>query len=94
MCVPYDKTSLLVPNLLTLKYGPLKTFNIGHIFWMVTDKDIIFDIFVPYDKTFLTPYNATLEESSLCNTRSRHRGKENTLPMSLKWIFIRDVYHF
>jgi hypothetical protein len=41
-----------------------------------------------------TPYNTTLEESSLCNTRSRPRSEENTLPMSLKWIFIRNAYHF
>jgi lysyl-tRNA synthetase class I len=33
------------------------------------------------------------EESSLCGTRSRRRSKENTLPMNLKWIFIRNAYH-
>jgi hypothetical protein len=41
MCVPYDKTFLLVPKLLTLWLWPwsltrfLKNFHFGHVFWMV-----------------------------------------------------------
>jgi hypothetical protein len=43
MCVPYDKTFLLIPKFLTLKFDPLfKNFNIGHIFWMASDRDFIF----------------------------------------------------
>jgi hypothetical protein len=42
---------------------------------------------------YTTPYNVTLEESSLCGTRSRHQSEENTLPMSLKWIFLRNAYY-
>jgi hypothetical protein len=56
MCVPYDKTFLLVPKCLTLtlKFDSLfKNFNIGHIFWMASDRAFIFHMCVPYDKTFL-----------------------------------------
>jgi hypothetical protein len=39
---------------LCLKFDPLfKNFNIGHIFWMASDMDFIFHMYVPYDKTFL-----------------------------------------
>jgi hypothetical protein len=45
MCVPYDKTLLLVPKCLTLWHWPwslthFKNFYIGHIFW-ISDKDFI-----------------------------------------------------
>jgi hypothetical protein len=56
MCVPYDKTFLLVPKFvtLTLKFDSLfKNFNIGHIFWMASDRAFIFHMCVPYEKTFL-----------------------------------------
>jgi hypothetical protein len=59
MCVPYDKTFLLVPNFLTLWPWPWslthfsKNFNIGHIFWMASDRAFIFHMCVPYDKNFL-----------------------------------------
>jgi hypothetical protein len=33
---------------------------------------------------YYTLYNVTIEESSLCGTRSPPRSEENTLPMSLK----------
>jgi hypothetical protein len=39
---------------LTLKFYPLfKNFNIGHIFWMASDRAFIFHMCVPFDKTFL-----------------------------------------
>jgi hypothetical protein len=39
---------------LTLKFYPLfKNFNIGHIFWMASDRAFIFHVCVLYDKTFL-----------------------------------------
>jgi hypothetical protein len=39
---------------LTLKFDKLfKNFNIGHIFWMVSDMAFIFHVCVLYDKTFL-----------------------------------------
>jgi hypothetical protein len=31
----------------------LKTFNIGHIFWMASDAAFTFHMHVPSDKTFL-----------------------------------------
>jgi hypothetical protein len=50
MCVPYDKTFLLVPKFfdlvtLTLKFDQFfKNFNISHIFWMASDKAFIFHV--------------------------------------------------
>jgi hypothetical protein len=42
-------------DLVTLKFDPLfKNFNIGHIFWMVSDRAFVFHMCVPYDKYFLT----------------------------------------
>jgi hypothetical protein len=56
MCVPYDKTILLVPKFvtLTLKFDPLfKNFNIGLIFLMVSDRAFLFYMHVTCDKTFI-----------------------------------------
>jgi hypothetical protein len=57
MCVPYDKTFLLVAKFWTIWLWSLthfsKTLNIAHIFWMASDRAFIFDMCVPYDNTFL-----------------------------------------
>jgi hypothetical protein len=58
MCVPYDKTFLLVPKVLTLWPWPwslthFSKTNIGHIFWMVSDRAFIFHMHVTCDKTFI-----------------------------------------
>jgi hypothetical protein len=63
------------------------------------------NVFFPFSNTFsgfsfllypqyIHPYNATLQELSLCGTSSRPRREENALLMSLKWIFIRNAYCF
>jgi hypothetical protein len=39
---------------LTLKFNPFsKNFNIGHIFWLVSDRAFVFHMHVPCDKTFV-----------------------------------------
>jgi hypothetical protein len=62
MCVRYDKTFWMAPNgtkvfdlvTLTLKFDTLfKNFNIGHIFWMVSDMASVFHMHVTCDKTFI-----------------------------------------
>jgi hypothetical protein len=38
---------------LSVRLSVCKNFNIGHIFWMVSDRTFIFHMCIPYDKTFL-----------------------------------------
>jgi hypothetical protein len=40
-------------SFLPVRLSVCKSFNIGHIFWMVSDNAFIFHMCVPYDKTFL-----------------------------------------
>jgi hypothetical protein len=51
ICVPYDKTFLLVPKIFTFWSWSLSYFlklNIVHIYWMVSDMDFIFPMHVLY----------------------------------------------
>jgi hypothetical protein len=47
-------TGTLIFYLLTLKFDLIfKIINIGHIFWIVSDRVLIFHMYVPCDKAFL-----------------------------------------
>jgi hypothetical protein len=64
MCVPYDKTFLLVPKFVTLKFDPLfKKFNIGHIFWMVSDRLVgwLFTVLRPAQAGFLPGHSTVYQ---------------------------------
>ena len=56
MCDPYDKTFPTVPFehvTLTVTFDLLfQNFNIGHNFFTLRDRALIFGMFVPYDKAF------------------------------------------
>jgi hypothetical protein len=65
-----------------------KNFNIGHIFWMVSDKAFLFHMCVPYDKTFLlVPKFLTLWPWSLT-----HFSKTLTLAILFEWQVIGISY--
>jgi hypothetical protein len=65
-----------------------KNFNIGHIFWMVSDRAFIFHMCVPYDKNFLlVPKFLTLWPWSLT-----HFSKSLTLAISFEWQVIGFSY--
>jgi hypothetical protein len=72
-----------------MKFDPLlKNFNIGHIFWMVSDRAFIFHMCVPYDRTFLlVPKFLTLWPWSLT-----HFLKTFTLAISFEWEVIGLLY--
>jgi hypothetical protein len=84
ICIPYDKTFLLVTKFLTFwSWIDLlfKNFKIGHIFLMVSDRAFIFNICIPYDNTFLlVPIFLTLWPWSLT-----HFSKTLTLAISFEW---------
>jgi hypothetical protein len=76
---------------LTLKFNPLfKNFNIGHIFWMASDRAFIFHMCVSYDKSFL------LVQKILTSWPRpwilTHFSKTLTLVICFEWQVIRLSY--